>query len=130
MPNMASITVKDGANVDVVYNAASASSGDANPAIWRANAANATMAFRPLFKFATQPNVAGTTRKIRGTLTYPVTATVAGVETLLGTIPLAIEGALPVNLPASAWEDAFVQFGNLLVSSLIRESVESGYAPT
>lgn len=128
MPDMANITVKDRANADVVYNKASASSGDRSPAVWRANALSAKIGHRPSFTCTTRDNAKKNGRVIEGTYKYPIVDSVSG--DLIATVPLSFSGTLPTNVSAVQVADAFVQFGNLLVSTLVRSVAEEGYAPT
>lgn len=130
MPNMANITVKDAAGADVVYVAATPSAGDTSPAVWRQNAASATISFRPRFTLATRDNARKDGRVIDGSFSFPVVGTVGGADTLLATVPLRVSGTLPTNVSSAEVADAFVQFGNLMASTLIRSAAEEGYSPT
>lgn len=130
MPAMANITVKDAANADVVYNAAAPSAGDKTPAVWRANNLNGRIGWRPLFQLLTRDNSARTGRHFTATFKFPITDTVGGVETLLGTMPFTVDGTLPTNVDATRVNDAFIQLGNLLASTLVRAAAAEGYAPT
>lgn len=131
MPTMANITVKNAANADVVYNAATASAGDRSPAIWRVNAAQTIIGLRPKFSFVTRDNARGNARLYDAEFHFPVVGTDANSNpVLLATVPLRSSGTLPTNVDAAVVKDAFVQFGNLLVSTLIRSAAEEGYAPT
>lgn len=129
MPNMANITVKDSANADVVYTAATPSAGDRSPAVWRQNTPG-VMNQRKQFSISTRDNAAGTARNFDVSFYAPVVATIGGVDTVVARIPLRASGTLPTNVDVDLVEDAFVQFGNLLVSNLIRSSIKEGFAPT
>lgn len=130
MPTMANITVKNKAGTDVVYNAATPSAGDRSLAVWRQNAAHAIIGFRPKFGLVTRDNARKNGRVFEATFSFPVVADISGVSTLLATVPLSVSGTLPTNIDAAQAEEAFVQFGNLLVSALVRSSAAEGYAPT
>jgi hypothetical protein len=130
MPTMASITVKNAANADVIYNAATPSAGDRSQAVWRQNAAHAVIGFRPKFGLLTRDNSRKNGRVIEGSFSFPIVAEINGVDTLVATVPLTMSGTLPTNVDAAEVADAFVQFGNLLASSLVRSSAEEGYSPT
>jgi hypothetical protein len=130
MPTMANITVKDKANVDVVYVAQTPSAGDRVAAQWRVDAAHAIQAFRPIFSVTTRDNGKSNGRIIEGTFKGPVIQAVNGVDTLVATVPLSFSGTLPTNVSADTVLDMFYQFGNLVVSQLIRDSAGTGYAPT
>lgn len=133
MPSMASITVKkaDGAT-DVTYVAAMPSAGDKSPARWTQNAYSTVSGFRPVFEVQSQFNGPGTMRQARLKFSYPITYTDAntGLDKLLKSVDFDGVVYLPVELGTDEWDEAFSQLGNLLVSSLVRDSVESGYAPT
>lgn len=130
MPSMANITVKNAANADVVYNVASPSAGDKTAARWTQNAANAIIGFRPVFQVATRDSTGKPARILDGSLRFPIVETVGGVETQVALVPMTISATLPTNVDAAKVADAFVQFGNLLASTLIRSVSSDGYAPT
>lgn len=131
MPAMANIVVKDAANVDVTYSAATPSAGDRSPAVWRANALSAAIAFRPLFSFMTRDNQKQNGRAVEARFSFPIHDVDAnGNPILLAKVPFVLTGTLPTNVDATLVADATVQFGNLLVSSLIRAAFAEGYAPT
>lgn len=129
MPNMANITVKNKANADVVYSAATPSSGDKNPAVWRQNTP-ASIAFRPIFQFSTRNNANLSGRVFEASFNGPVVQSAGGVDTVVARVPLRASGTLPTNVPVDNVSDYYVQFSNLLVAALIRSAVEEGYAPT
>lgn len=130
MPSMANITVKNAVAADVVYVASTPSAGDKSPAVWRANSLSGIIGFRPSFRLVTRDNAKQNGRVFDASFSFPITASVGGVDTLLAKVPLTISGTLPTNVSATVVLDAFTQFGNLLVSSLVRSTAEEGYAPT
>ena len=130
MPAMANITVKNAANADVIYVAATASAGDKIPAKWTANAVNAIVGYRPSFTMVTRDNGSKTGRQLDMTFKMPVTQTVGGIQSLIGTVPATAGILLPTNIDATIPADAFVQFGNLIASTLARAAAADGYAPT
>lgn len=133
MPTMAGITVKkaDG-TTDVEYVAATPSAGDKNPAIWTQNSASGVQGFRPRLEVQTQPNGPGTMRQARFKFFYPVTFTDSntGLNKLLKSVGFDGVVYLPNEITTTEWNEAFCQLGNLLVSPLIRDVIEEGYAPT
>lgn len=133
MPSMANITVKkaDG-TTDVTYVAAMPSAGDKSPARWTQNAASSILGFRPVFEIQTQFNGPGTMRQARLKFSLPVTYADAstGLNKLLKSVDFDGVVYLPVELGSDKWDEAFSQLGNLLVSSLVRDTIEAGYAPT
>lgn len=129
MPTMANITVLDSASANVVYNVATPSAGDRSPAVWRQNAAHVNIGFRPKFTLVTRDNQKANGRIFAATFSFPCVVAISGVDTVVATVPMSISGTLPTNVDSSFAEDAFVQFGNLLVSTLIRSAAAEGYAP-
>lgn len=133
MPNMADITVKkaDG-TTDVVYVAATPSSGDKNAAIWTQNAYSGVQGFRPRLELATMNNGNGTTRQMRYRYSFPVvyTDSTTSLQKLLGS--MVSEGVvhLPKDISTVEWKESFAQLGNLLSSSLLRQVAETGFSPT
>lgn len=132
MPNMADITVKNAANVDVVYVAASASAGDNVAAVWRANALSPYIAYRPEFRALTRDNGKKNGRICKFTFKFPVTGTntTTGLPFLVAMSPWEISGTIPTNIDASVGKDAFTQLGNLIASALMRAVAETGTAPS
>lgn len=131
MPAMANITVKNAANADVVYTAAVPSAGDRSPAKWTANAGQAIVGFRPMVTVQTRDGGSGKPGRImEGTFKYPVIETVNGVPTQTAIVPGNFSITLPTNVDSTIVADAYVQFGNLLASSLFRAVSVDGYAPT
>lgn len=132
MPSMANIAVLNNAAATVTYTAATASAGDKVPAVWRQNAASEIIGLRPQLSVTTRDNAKRNGRIFEATMKYPIFMTDAssGQKILLATVPLSLTGTLPTNVDAVQVKDAFVQFGNLAVSTLIRSAIEEGYAPT
>lgn len=130
MPAMGNITVKNAANADVIYVAASPSAGDKTPAVWRQNAANAVIGRRPLLSLLTRDNGNKDGRHFSAVYKFPIVQTIGGIEQVTATMPFTVEGTLPTNVDNALVNDAFVQLGNLMASALIRSSAQEGYAPT
>lgn len=132
MPNMANITIKNAANADVVWVAASPSSGEKSPAVWRFNAQSDKLAFRPTFALTMKENGRRNGRIFSAEFKFPLAGenSDTGSPYLYATIPFNVSGTLPTNVDVMTLENAFVQFGNLLASALIRAAATEGYAPT
>lgn len=131
MPSMANITVKaDNGTTDVVYTALTPSAGDSVAAQWRVDAASTKPAFRPSVEMRSQYNGPRSARRVNVRAKYPVVETVNGADTLVGTIPVEFTMTLPLGVADTATAEAVSQFGNLLVSSLIRSSIKAGFSPT
>lgn len=133
MPAMANITVKKADNVtDVIYVAATPSAGDKVPAIWTQNAYSGIQGNRPRLELVAMPNAAGTQRRVEFKYSYPVTYTDSTTSLVKKLASVDIKGSVFLNaeLSTTEWNEAFAQLGNLLVSSLVRSSVQEGFAPT
>lgn len=131
MANIANITVKknDG-TTDVVYTSLVPSAGDTVAALWRADSVSAIPAHRPTLKMLTQNNSKRNARVERISYAFPVFQTVGGVETKIGVIPMELNATIGTNFDTAVVNEAVSQFGNLMVSALIRQSMKDGYAPT
>lgn len=133
MASIADITVKkaDG-TTNVTYVAATPSAGDKSAAVWTQDAFSGIQGFRPRFELATQDNGSATQRLAKVNYVYPslYTDTTSGLQKLLGTIGFNGTFFMPKNMTTTEWNEAWAQLGNLLVSSLVRGSIQSGFAPT
>lgn len=133
MPNMANITVKkaDG-TTDVVYVAQAPSAGDSTPARWTQDAASGLVGLRPAFQVQSQFNGNKDVRRVSFSFTFPAkyTDSTTGLDKSLGVVSFSGQVQLPTVIDTTTWNEAFSQLGNLLVSSLIRSSVQTGYSPT
>lgn len=127
MPNMANITVKNAANADVVYVAGSPSSGDRVPARWKQNAAGVSWATRPDFTIVTRSNGRNTTRIVEGMFKFPILDVDGNITDV---IPGSFTFTGVNSVDAAKINDAFVQFGNLIASALVRAVAQEGFAPT
>ena len=133
MASIADITVKkaDG-STNVVYVAAVPSAGDKSPAVWTQNAFSGIQGFRPRFELTTSNNGANTIRQARVKFFYPSLYTDASTNLQKLNASIGFDGTafLPKGLTTTEWLEAWAQLGNLLVSTLVRSSVQDGYAPT
>lgn len=132
MASMADISVLNKAGGSVVYVASAPSAGDSVPAVWRANALATQIGFRPEFRCMTRDNAKRDARVVKILFKFPVTAvnTDTSLPFLVATVPFELNVTLPTNVDAAIPDDAFIQFGNLISSSLIRTVGATGYAPT
>lgn len=132
MPSMANITVKDSANADVVWVASVPSSGEKSPAVWRLVANSDKLQFRPTFSLSLKENGRNNGRIFSAEFKFPLAGenSDTGTPFLYATIPFNVSGTLPTNVDVATLNNAFVQFGNLLASTLVRSSASEGYAPT
>lgn len=131
MPQMANITIKDSANADVTFSAATPSAGDRSPAKWMDNAASGIIGLRPQFSVLTRDNSRGNGRVFEASGNFPIIGLdTNGNDVVLARVPLSCSGTLPTNVSASDVSDAYVQFAHLLASALIKQVMADGYAPT
>lgn len=136
MPSMASITVKknDG-TTDIVFDALSAAAGDGSPAVWRqdtGNTAGLPVGLRSLFKLWTQWNGPKTARQMRFNLVFPYAVQDSTTTLYAAKDRVVFEGivTVPQAIPATNINEAIAQGLNLLASSLVKSSGQSGYSPT
>lgn len=130
MPNMANITVKkaDG-TTDVVYTALAPSAGDKTSARWCLTAASTKANLRPTLECTSRYNNARTARNISFTLKYPEVASVAGVDTVIGTGIITVQGVVPLQVSDSVLAETIAQAANLFKVALMQDSFKQGYAP-
>lgn len=130
MPSMANITAKNAADADVVFNAMSPSSGNGTAAIWRPESIGDASAFRPVFEVRTSDNGPKTARSLTANIKFPYTITVDGAPVVVHTVPFSLTGTLPKAVPDTFYDDVAAYLASLLSSSLFKEVVTSGYAPS
>lgn len=132
MPSMANIIIQNAFAANVTYTAVTPSAGDRVAAVWRQNAASEVMGLRPTLTVLTRDNARKNGRVLDIGYKMPIfyTDTTTGQKVLLATVPLSVFGTLPTNVDTALINDAFVQFGNLLVSTLIRSVALEQAAPT
>lgn len=127
MPQMANITVKDEANVDVVFSSLTPSSGDTTQAQWRAAALATTPMYAPALTTRTQYNGAKNGRSFSLNAIFPVTQVDGGVETVVAKQPFQLTTTIPLNIPrAKAVRHAKI-LASLIASALIQEILADGY---
>lgn len=133
MPSMANIVVKkyDG-TTDVTYTALSASAGDNVAAQWRSESAGSQSNAKPVLTVTSKYNGNRSARRIDIQYRYPQMATdsTTGLATVVNQIPISVSVAVPLGAPDTVIQEAIAQGTNLLVSTLVRSSIISGFAPT
>lgn len=130
MPQIANITVKkaDG-TTDITYVADVPSAGDRSPASWTVKNAVAR-ALRINLSFLSQWNGQRSGRRCTVVAKYPVIRDINGVQTVVATIPVELTTLIPQLVLDAEATEAVAQFGNLIKSPLISDSLIAGYAPT
>lgn len=130
MPNQANITIKAAnGTTDVVYTALTPAAGDRTPARWANTLASARANLRPTAEMTTRFNNARSARHVDFVLKYHEIATVSGAELVVGTVLMNATWVVPLQVTDHTISEAVAQFGNLLKSALISDSVKAGYAP-
>lgn len=132
MPSMANITVKknDGAT-DIVYSAVVAAGGDKSPAVWRSNTIGTAPGQRPEMRLASRANGDSTARRLDLAFTYPSLSTDAyGNPVVTSRFNLTASMVVPSSMDDDDINEAVAQSMNLMASSLVKASGQSGYAPT
>ena len=130
MPKIANITVKkaDG-TTDIIYVADTPSAGDRSPATWTVKNAVAR-ALRISLSFLSQWNGQRSGRRCTVVAKYPIIRVISGVDTVVATIPVELTALIPQLVLDAEASEAIIQFGNLVKSPLISDSLIAGYAPT
>lgn len=135
MPSMASITVKkfDG-TTDIIYDALSASGGDGSPAVWRQDTGAASalpVGLRQSLKVWSTWNGPKTARQVKFNFVFPY-AVQDSTTTLYSAKDRMVADmiiTMPQGIPAANLNEIY-QFLNLVASTLVKQSVAAGYAPT
>lgn len=135
MPSMASITVKkaDG-TTDITYDALAASGGESSPAVWRQDtgaAAGLPVGLRSTFKMSSKWNGPKTARHVsfEAAMPYAVQDSTTTLYSAKDRVVFTANFTLPQAIPASALNEV-AQVLNLMAASLVKSSVQAGYAPT
>jgi len=130
MPNMANITVKAAnGTTDVIYTALTPAAGDRTPARWANVSANTRANLRPTVEMTSRFNSARSARHVDFVLKFLEVANVGGVDQVVGTALLSATCVVPLQVTDATISEAVAQFGNLLKSTLVQDSVKAGYAP-
>jgi hypothetical protein len=131
MPQMADITVKkfDG-TTDIVFNQQQPSAGDNQPAIWKCNAVGTVLAGRPTLSLVARNNGNAKSRRLTASFLYPKVRTDAQSQTVvLGGASGDATFLLPQDMTNVEIQEFAAQFTNLMVATLFRSALTTGYAP-
>jgi len=132
MPTMAAITVKknDG-STDIVWSNIQASGGESSPAVWRSNTVGTAPAQRPEIRMQSKWNGEQTARRIDISATYPTLTTGSdGAVNVQSRANFQGSMVVPTGMLDADINEAASQFMNLLASTLFKDSLKAGYAPT
>lgn len=126
MPNASSVTVKNLANADVVFDVVSPSAGGA-AAQYEQTLASTRKAFRPTIDIVNRP-VNGTPNSRKGLVTgvFPSLQTVAGVETIKSYTFFKLESKTSSEVEDSVLDDQFERFANFVKHVGVRKAVALG----
>lgn len=108
------------------------SSGDGVAAVWRNEAAGSAAAFKPSFSLVSKYNGNKTARRMNATYYMPQTATdsTTSLTSVVNSVPITFSVALPLEVPQTVIDEAVHQLTNLLASTLVRDALKAGFAPT
>jgi len=135
MPTMASITVKKAdTTTDIVYDAIAGSGGESSPAVWRQDtgaAAGLPVGLRSSFKLTSKWNGPKTARQISFEIVMPyaVQDSTTTLYSAKDRVVLTGIATMPQGIPAANLNEVS-QGLNLLAATLVKSSVQAGYAPT
>lgn len=132
MPSMANITIKkaDG-TTDVVYTQKTPSAGDKSPAVWKNDTVGTVLAARPTFTIMAMDNGTRKARRARTTFIWPKTRLdAAGNVTVVGGASSESSHLIPQDMLADEIGEYVAQYAGLLYSTLIKASLNDGYAPS
>lgn len=133
MPSMANITVKkaDG-TTDITFSALQPSSGDGVSATWRSETAGSQPNVKPTLAVSSRWNGPRTARRVDFSFMYPqkYTDSTTSLDAVANRLILSGNFLLPAAVPDSEISEAVAQGTNLLVSTLLRDVLKAGYAPT
>jgi hypothetical protein len=134
MPSMASITVKKADGItDIVYDAVTAAGGDNLPAVWRQDtgaAAGLPVGLRPQLKLASKWNGPKTARLMTFEYVFPYAVQDSTTTLYSAKDRIVMTGTItmPQGIPSAGLNEVN-QLLNLMGSTLVKTSVQSGYAP-
>ena len=135
MPAIANITVKknDG-TTDIVYTAVSPSSGDKTAAVWKSQSVGSSLAFQPELRLTSRETTLDgkPARSLRATYAYPQVAnnTLDGFMYVFRKATFSQEVVFPKDMVQTDVDECVTQFTNLMVSTVIRACLKSGYSAT
>lgn len=136
MPQVAALVVKRGdETTNITYDVLTGAGGDGQPAHWRQDTgapSTVPVVMRAFAWLKSLWNGPRTARKVLFHYEYPhaVLDTTTGLYSKVGSVVVDATLTVPVNLPPSAQTEGIRQGLNCLSATLIKQSAETGYAPT
>lgn len=130
MPNASSVTVKDAANADKIFDVSSPAAGT-NPAQFELTTASGKKAFRPTVDVVNRP-VVGSVAERKGLITgyFPVVETVSGVEQSTKGTYFKVEVKTNTMVDDAILTDHVTQFLNFCRNAGIMKSLANGQNQT
>lgn len=133
MPQIANIVVKkaDG-TTDITYTAVTPAAGDA-PAVFKSQSVGTSAGQQPELRMSSRGRIVKGNPYRDVTLTYKYPKSVSNSTTGEITISEGFSAVINIHanqtLNAADLKEAAYQLGNLLAATLVKQSVEAGYAP-
>ena len=130
MPNASSVTVKDTANADKVFDVENPSSG-VTPAVYSQTLASGKQAFRPRIE-AINRTVNGSDTDRKGLITgyFPIVETINGVQTVTKFSFFKLESKTNMEAEDAVLQDHATQFLNFCANSNIKKTIANGQNQT
>lgn len=131
MPQAANIIVKrnDG-TTDVTYTLLTPSAGDKVAARWRSNSVSGVASFRPELAMKSEAAANGATRRCVLSFILPNLVTVNGETVRKGQFSMSVTAIVPLDMDDTQVAEGVSQGVNLFASTLIKDSLKAGFAPT
>lgn len=133
MPSLANITIKknDG-TTDILYTGVCPSSGDGVPAIWKSQTVGSAQAHQPEFRLSSRDGAKSQKRNLRATYVYPQISTnsTTGITSVVDRAQADVNWTIPKGMSSVDVNEFASQLANLIVSTLVKQCVQTGYSAT
>lgn len=129
MATIVNLALQDSTAAAVAGTALTGAPGDGQPAVWRIENSK-PIGLRPTFKMSFKDNAARNARAARLTMSFPYTATVNGVETVIADTPSSISMVLPTNVPQVHIDDMVAYLASFLNDPSVVAALKATYAPS
>lgn len=133
MAQIANIVVKKADGVtDITFTALQPSSGDGVAAVWRSETVGSAAGHKPTLQMSSRWNGPRTARRVDISFQYPqlYTDSTTGLTAVKNRVPITVSAVIPSDMPDAEVGEAVAQAMNLVDSTLVVDSMKSGYAPT
>lgn len=116
----------------ILWSLISASGGDKSPALWRSGTATGTVGQKPTLSISARPNNDGTVRRVDIGCKFPAvyTNSTTGQTEVRSVAVFTGSYAVPQNMSSADIQEFAYQLGNLLTTTLIKNTIVAGFAPT